>query len=125
MSPLPPLPPHAAHEAWSPNVLQAYEIISDIYRAASQAILQEADCVRLKLHAERLTTDAVPILIALENHAENENVSLEWLYSCTECIGALVVKLCEAQETTRSRYVISDKYLCFFLLSAFQRRNYN
>jgi hypothetical protein len=64
---------------------------------------QDADANRLKYHVRHLTEEAVPILLAFEEHAEEESIPIPWLHACTEAVGGLVLDLCEAQNTAASR----------------------
>lgn len=105
MSSLPSLPVHPVNAPWSSNLYHAHQIISDIYRSASDVLLQEADAIRLKLHTERLTSDVIPILLELERTTRNEGLPIDWLHSCTEHVGVLVAKLCEANERISLQYV--------------------
>jgi len=99
---------------WSPNIYHAYQIMSDVFRHASEVLLQEADTIHLKLHVETLTNNVIPIFMALEAHTEEEQLPVQWLYSCTEVVGALIVKLCQAQETANGWYVIHQRKWWFW-----------
>ncbi|KAJ7436839.1 hypothetical protein FB451DRAFT_1453499, partial [Mycena latifolia] len=100
---LPPLPLPTDNLQWSPNVQQAYTYMTETFRHASKVLSQDADANRLRFHAELATQELVPILQALETHAVEENIPLEWIFSCTEVVGSLIVDLCHAQETAVAR----------------------
>lgn len=104
----PPLPEHPVNAPWSPNTYYAHKIMADTFRHASTILLQDADANRLKFHAEALTSDILPILEALEEHAQEENFPLPWLYSCTEAVGRLIFDLCKAQEVSGTRFVSAN-----------------
>lgn len=109
---LPPLPAPSNNVAWSPAVYQAYDVISEMYDRAAHVHHQEAESGRLKFHAESLTQDAVPILLALEEHAAEENIPVPWIHSLTTAVAGLIAQLCSAYETSMHRYlsIISCSY---------------
>jgi hypothetical protein len=78
--------------------------MATIFRHGAKILLQDADANRLQFHVENLTNELVPILQALEVHAEEENVPIPWIHSCTEHVGHLIVDLCAAQEAALIRY---------------------
>ena len=101
---LPPLPAPSNDVAWSLAVYQAYEVISEMYNRSAHVYHQEAKSGRLKFHAESLTQDAIPILLALEEHAAEENIPVPWIHSLTMAIAGLITQLCSAYETSAHRY---------------------
>ena len=96
---LPNLPLHPHNASWSPDVYMAYQKISEMYDQAAQVLSQEAKPSRLRSHAERITLDAVPILLAMEEHLAEEHIPLPWLHSLTESVGLLIRQLCDAHES--------------------------
>lgn len=102
---LPLLPSHPDGAVWSPAVYEAYQAISDMWHRGVQVLQNEAESGRLKYHADTLTSDAVPILLAMEHHAEKETLPVPWIHQLTESVGTLISQLCRAQETARQRLV--------------------
>ncbi|KAF4584655.1 hypothetical protein EYR40_004642 [Pleurotus pulmonarius] len=96
---LPPLPPHPTQASWSPGVYDAFNRIEFIYLAAHKLLGQEAEANRLRFHSERLIEDGVPILLAMEEHAMQEGIPLEWLHSITSSVGFLIAQLDRAHTT--------------------------
>lgn len=95
---LPPLPQHPLGVPWSPNVYHAYQSMHDTFKHALSVLQQDADAKRLQFHTETATQELFTILKALEDHAAEEHIPLEWVYVCTEAVGQLIVDLCKAQE---------------------------
>lgn len=102
---LPPLPPHPTEASWSPGVYDAFNRIEFIYLAAHKMLGQEAEANRLRYHSERLIEDAVPILLAMEEHAMQEGIPLEWLHSLTSLVGLLIAQLDKAHTTAVNQSV--------------------
>lgn len=69
--------------------------MSDNCRNAGEVLLQEADSIRLKLHAETLIQDVVPILRGLELHFEQEGIPKDWLHCCTKIVSNQITQLCQ------------------------------
>jgi hypothetical protein len=92
---------------WSPSVLAAYEILHNATtRAASLLQYGLHDPLRLKLCIEVLHNDAFPLLVALENSAEAENIPQEWLIACANCIVGYANALDSALQNAQGQYVI-------------------
>ena len=92
---------------WSLNVHDAYHVISTVFAHAAQALEseRESDPLRLRFHREALTNDALPLLVALESHSEEEGVSTTWLHSCAERIGTLLARLQDAEVAMDERFI--------------------
>lgn len=104
MSTLPPIPPHGENNPWSPNVFNAHQVVSDLFRHAEQALRRgDPDPNRIQFHLNSLMNDAIPLLYALEAHAEEEGLEVEWIVSCAEVVGTLVGELQKAEESLRGR----------------------
>ena len=101
----PALPPNPAAAQWSPNIYQAFSIISRTYAAAADVVLIDADVSRLKFHAHGLTENVIPLLVALEAHAAEEHLPLPWVLECAHAVALLVKELCAAQTNAAQRYV--------------------
>ncbi|KAJ8692156.1 hypothetical protein PTI98_009494 [Pleurotus ostreatus] len=93
------LSPHPTQASWSPGVYDAFNRIEFIYLAAHKLLGQEAEANRLRFHSERLIEDGVPILLAMEEHAMQEGIPLEWLHSITSSVGFLIAQLDRAHTT--------------------------
>ena len=75
---------------WSPNVLQAHNIITAAYDRASELLRQEeADPLRLRIHLEQVVNKLVPILEALVPEVGDQT----WLEDCANALGQLTVQL--------------------------------
>jgi hypothetical protein len=100
---LPALPPHPPNSPWSPNVSYAYQIVSDIFKAASLVLTREADSARLRHHAEAVAGQLVPLLIEMEKHAAEESIPRRWINECARAAAALEVKLLRASESSKAK----------------------
>ena len=74
-STLPPtLPglPYTSHHTWSANIQTAHQVLANIYHQAFTVTQQgdAADPLRLAFHIDTITSDAIPILSAIEEEAE-------------------------------------------------------
>lgn len=105
MASFPLLPNHPNGEVWTPSVYGAYQAVSDMWHRGAQVLQSEAESGRLKYHADTLTSDAVPILLAMEHHAEEEGLPVHWIHQLTESVGTLISHLCQAQETAKQKFV--------------------
>jgi hypothetical protein len=75
---------------WSPDVLQAYGIITAAYNRASELLRQEEpDPLRLRLHSEQVINKLVPILEALVPEVGDQT----WLEDSAHALGQLTVQL--------------------------------
>lgn len=100
MADLPPLPLCSdENDSWSPNVQNAYTIMADMHRHALNALRQELDAPRARIHVETLSQQAIPILLALENSAEDEGLPHSWLQDCAVAMGSLMASLQKAEVT--------------------------
>lgn len=75
---------------WSPDVLQAHKIIATAYDRASTLLQQEeADPLRLRIHAEQILNKSVPILEALVPEVGDQG----WIETCAHALGQITVDL--------------------------------
>jgi hypothetical protein len=106
MAALPVLPHRSDGTQWSLNVCNAYRIASDLFRNASQALqLEDSEVQRLSFHIDSLVNDCVPLLEALEVHADVEGMSIPWLHSCAEAVGNVLLNLTQARSRAVNRLV--------------------
>lgn len=99
MSALPLLLEAPENNPWSANVHLAYQVLIDMSTHANRALRQgESDPMRIKFHLETILGTAIPILQALEASAADEGIPTEWLHSCAERLGELVLSLHKAEE---------------------------
>jgi hypothetical protein len=106
MATLPILPHRPDGTQWSLNVYNAYQIASDLFRHASQALqLEDSEVQRLSFHIDSLIDDCVPILEALEAHADVEGLPICWLHSCAEAVGNVLVNLTQARSRAVCRSI--------------------
>jgi len=106
--PLPALP--AGHLRWSANILEAHCTLQDTYKHAIQLARQEdLDPLRVAFHIDAITSDSVPILVALENLQDSDETPLaeEWIHAAAELLGDLVVVLRHVGELAKGKYVQS------------------
>lgn len=111
----PRLPGHPnPSQGWPANVYKAHEVMSDVYRRAFRILRQdESDPLQLLFHIDAVSSDAIPLLEALEN-SEAElgfRFSMPWLLDSAELCGKLVLYLREAAKKMKSRFVIVTVYL--------------
>ncbi|KAF7426532.1 hypothetical protein PC9H_008901 [Pleurotus ostreatus] len=96
---LPPIPARPTGDAWPFSLLQAYEQIDNVCSAASHMLRQEAEANRLRYHAETLITEAVPLLLVIEENSEQEGIPSSWLHALTTAVGVLIAELEQAYKT--------------------------
>jgi hypothetical protein len=103
---LAPLPVAPIDKPWPPNIHHAYKIISNSYQSASEVLIQESEAIRLEFHAERLTSNVIPLLEELEHNGQSElpDILLSWVRYSTEKVGAMIIDLLQAIKTAKSRY---------------------
>src|ERR1700749_4994617 len=99
MADLPPLPAAPENQAWSPNVHNAYTVMADIFKHALQALRQELDAPRARIHIDSMANHAIPILLALEGSANDEGLPISWIQECAVAMGNLVANLQKAELT--------------------------
>lgn len=104
MSVLPPIPDALPNAPWSANVHLAYQVLTDMFTHASQAVRQsDSDPLRIRFHLETIIGTAVPILQALETSAGDEGIPTEWLHLCAERLGELVQDLQKAEKGAKGK----------------------
>jgi hypothetical protein len=112
---------------WSANILSAYQLLSNIYRNARSILRHDAaDPLRVAFHIDAITSDAIPVLSAMEveDNWDLDNgpkLSEEWLVACAEIFGHLVVILRRIAEQIRGWFVQSS-FLMLDLMISLQRR---
>lgn len=99
----PTLPSRPDSAAWSPNVQTAHGLLLDTYHRAHAVLRQEADSVRLRYHIDTLLNDTLPVLEAMEEDAQQEGLSRNWLHSAAEALGLLVTHLQTAADSAEDR----------------------
>ncbi|KAJ7033346.1 hypothetical protein C8F04DRAFT_1184327 [Mycena alexandri] len=86
----PDLPPTPEEFYWPPDVLQAHRILTRDYARASTLVRQEqADPLRLRVHAEGVVDKLVPILEALVPEVGDQG----WLEACATALGQITIDL--------------------------------
>jgi hypothetical protein len=103
----PPLPPSLEPSA---NIEAAHRVLTDIYRHASVLLQQEdADPLRIAFHVDSITSDAIPVLCAMEREGGSEHsptrLPEEWLQAGAQVLGELVVALQRKNGLARERFV--------------------
>ena len=89
---LPPLP--EIETPWSPNIRNAFLHLNTIYSTAS-AYLETGSVEphRLDKYAAAVVGDAFPLLLLLDESAEEENLSIRWLEKCPICMWKFLFSL--------------------------------
>jgi len=105
MARLPPLP--ATETPWSPNVRNAFLQLNSIYSTAS-AYLESGSVEphHLDHYATAVVGDAFPLLLLLDECAEEEGLNLSWLENVSNLYVELLVLLDENLERTKGEYVV-------------------
>lgn len=102
--PLLALPEHFTGAPWAPNVQSAYEVISQVTNRAEQLLCQSAlDPLRLKHHLEAVLHEALPLLVALSDSADIEDIPNDWLVRCAKEVAGIVDGLREALSNAEGR----------------------
>jgi hypothetical protein len=86
----PPLPPAQSGRGWPANYLKAHQAISDLYSHAIQLLRQDdCDTSWIAFYISTITSDALPLLEALENEggSTSDHLPMEWLHSCAMVLG--------------------------------------
>ncbi len=103
MDPPPPCPhfpdlPALAGAVWSANIQRAHNTIQNAYRSAHNILRQDdADPLRLRFHADRLSNEISLLLIALERNTE-QHLPNQWLQDAAYKLGSLIRQLKSAVE---------------------------
>jgi len=105
MARLPPLP--ATETPWSPNIRNAFLQLNSIYSTAS-AYLESGSVEphRLDHYATAVVGDAFPLLLLLDECAEEEGLNLSWLENVSNLYVELLVLLDKNLERTKGEYVV-------------------
>lgn len=103
---LPALPPSPAAGAWSVRIHRAHQILVDAYHHASSVLHSQSDAQRIRIHAETIQADIIPVLFALGETAAAEPVPVNWILDCTSRFGELLVSLHNAEQTQHGQCVL-------------------
>jgi hypothetical protein len=75
---LPPLP--SSDTPWPSNLYAASRLVADLYRNAKAMLQAENfDVHRVRYHSQAINSDATPVLLMLENLAEEEDQLHTWV----------------------------------------------
>lgn len=97
--------PAVENVIWSANFRQAHAAIRSAYCSAVAILYREdSDPLRLRFHLDRLLDEVFPILVAIEEQAENP-VPGEWLAAAAGMLSATVAQLHSALRNTNEQYV--------------------
>lgn len=98
---LPPLPPPSFDRPRSSNFLNAIQSLQDIYFTAFNVLSTgNIDTQRSLFHQEAITENAIPLLLALESVAGDEQVPDEWIRQCAQMFGTLIAQLYEVEQAS-------------------------
>ena len=101
---LPPLP--TIETPWSPNIRNAFLLLNTIYSTASTYLeTGSIEPHRLDKYAAAVVSYAFPLLLLLDESAEEENLSLDWLEKVSNSYVEILVLLDENLECARGEYV--------------------
>lgn len=109
----PALPVNENAIPWPAMVIAAHEAISDIYAHAARIARQEdSDPLRMIFHIDAITSNAIPVLSALESESNNGFFALseKWLHDAALLFGDVVVALKKAADVGNVRQVVT---LCY------------
>jgi hypothetical protein len=89
---------------WCDDVLTAHTILCDAYYAARQTVdLEDPDPLQIASQVNRISTEGLKILCALESWNEGGSLPSWWLQDAANVLGELVNKLQASQRTSRLR----------------------
>lgn len=99
---LPPLPQR--NTPWSSNVHQANSLLCELYRRPT-ALLSSGNynLHRVELNIESVLENAIPLLLEVEEAAEDEGIPLRWIEDVADHFARLLVELESAKGTTSER----------------------
>ena|ERR1700742_5101276 len=94
-------------EPWSVNIAKAFQILSDIYRNARVALARENYNVhQIRFHSDTVSHDAFPILSALQDSADEEGLSSDWVEGIITQFVKLVEELIVAEQASLGECVL-------------------
>ncbi|KAF8491102.1 hypothetical protein JB92DRAFT_3222038 [Gautieria morchelliformis] len=86
----PDLPEALDNIQWSHEVHAAHQILTDGYQSAHLLLRREdGDAMRLRHHSQRITSNLVHLLEALEQ----EGLPIDWIVCCAHALAGLKVEL--------------------------------
>jgi hypothetical protein len=98
----PDLPETLDNTQWSYEVHSAHQILRDGYHSAHLLLRREdGDAMRLRHHSQRITSNLVHLLEALEQ----EGLPMDWIVSCAHALAGLKVDLESAASGAEQEYV--------------------
>ena len=108
--PLPTVVLEGTRQVWPPQVTSAYEVLKNIYSHAVRLSHQEeVDALQTAFHIDAITSNAVPLLSAIEQEVTGGSVAipLEWLHQSAQLLGRLVVSLRNQASLGEERSVVT------------------
>ena len=108
----PRLPDSILQPQWSPNTQAAHQILKDIYKHAIAALWQEnPDPLQLSSHIDVITSDAVPLLVAIEEEGTSTGMLLPdaWLHECATLLGDMVIQLRYLKDMACGRWALGNR----------------
>lgn len=77
-------------QAWSANLHHAHQILSNTYASSCEILsLNDSDHLRLQVHRDRVYSELLPLLDAMENNGV-ESLPESWLASAACCLAGIV-----------------------------------
>jgi hypothetical protein len=102
--PLSPLP--QSERPWSIAVHTAYQKLYQIYHTGSSYIdVGNVEAHRLQQYGNAIITDAYPLLLLLNESAEDESIPLEWIEQLATEFTALLELIDEQWMSVKDEYV--------------------
>ena len=90
------------NEEFNARIHEAYDLIASSYDAASLLLSRETtDYIRLRIHADRLSSQILPLLEALECELHNDG----WITEAATAVIALINDLRRSSSQIVSMYV--------------------
>lgn len=89
---------------WSSNVYEANILLRELYRKPLELVQSgNYNLHRIEHHRTLVLEEAIPLLLEIEEAAEDEGLSMSWVESCAECFARLLVELDNAEVSASGR----------------------
>lgn len=87
------------------NVIQAHQILSDLYSHAHQALRSDSETHRLQFHSEAIVNDAFPMILAFECGEDEYPALTPWIHTTAEIFIELLKEISMAEGHPKGPYV--------------------
>jgi hypothetical protein len=93
--------------ARSPHVTRSVDILRQTYfTTKSMLVSSDFELQQVRFHQDSIIKQSIPTLAALEEVAEDESISEEWLCDAFQKFSSLLLELLEAEAHIQGKYVI-------------------